>query len=105
LLQPGRFEEIIEIGLPNEQERVEILQIALGRLKKSEECSEKVGELGARMEGMSASDITGICQKAGIRALMDGRACVEVEDIRREIADERFRRAVTGSKQIDDKML
>ena len=98
LLQPGRFEEVIEIGLPNKDERKEIFAIALKPLKHNITNDEgQFDKLAAMSNGMSASDVVGICQKAGISALMSGRDTITFNDIKKEIEADAFKRAKTGS--------
>lgn len=97
LLQPGRFEEVIEIGLPNKDERKEIFSIALKSLKHSIDENDQIEKLATMSDGMSASDIVGISQKAGISALMDGRNSITFDDIKKEIESDAFKRAKTGS--------
>ncbi|KAK8887280.1 hypothetical protein M9Y10_038318 [Tritrichomonas musculus] len=100
LLQPGRFEEVIEIGLPNQEERKEIFSIALKSLKhniNNNEEEDQINKLSTMTNGMSASDIVGICQKAGISTLMDGRNVISFDDIKKEIESDAFKRAKSGS--------
>lgn len=98
LLQPGRFEEVIEIGLPTIEERKEIFKIALKNLKNDVGNDEsQIEHLATMTNGMSASDITGICQKAGIAALMNDCNIITFNDIKKEIETDAFQRAKTGS--------
>lgn len=97
LLQPGRFEEVIEIGLPNKDERIEILSIALKPLKHEINDNDQIEKLATMSNGLSASDIVGICQKAGISVLMDGRNSITFNDIKKEIESDAFKRAKSGS--------
>ena len=90
LLQPGRFEEVIEMGLPDEQERKEILLIALRSI--THHVDDRIQDLAGMTTGMTASDIVGICQKAAIRALMDHKHAVEFNHIKIEIENDIFRR-------------
>jgi ATP-dependent 26S proteasome regulatory subunit len=79
------LEEVIQVGLPSEEERGEILRIAFREMKRSGEVDEKIERIGRMLEGYSAAEIVGICQRAGIRALMDGREVVEFGDLREEV--------------------
>jgi transitional endoplasmic reticulum ATPase len=85
LLQPGRFEEIIEMGLPNLEEREDILRIAMGKLRHSEDVESRLPELAKMTERSTPSEITGLSQRAAIRALMEQREMVEFGDLRAEI--------------------
>ena len=93
LLQPGRFEEIIEIGMPTNEERLEILDVALKSLKHSISDVSQKEKLSQMMNDMTASDIVGICQKSGISALMSGKDHIDFEDIQKEIEGDIFMRA------------
>lgn len=97
LLQPGRFEEIIEISYPDIEERKEILQIALKKIKHSDDISDNLDSLANMLEGRTASEIVGICQKATITAMMEGKRMVSFEEIQKEIQNQIFKQFKTGS--------
>jgi 26S proteasome regulatory subunit T4 len=64
LLRPGRLDRKIEIPLPNEIARMEILKIHAGRLsKKGEVDYEAVVKLA---EGFNGADLRNICTEAGM---------------------------------------
>lgn len=93
LLQPGRFEEVIEMGLPTDSDRNDILQIALKSIRCADDVLANIKELTDMTTGMTASDIVGICQKAAIGALMDERKSVCFEDLKSQIETDIFKRA------------
>ena len=95
LLQPGRFEEVIEMGYPTEEERGEILRIALKSVKCEEDVHARVKELAGMTTGMTASDIVGICQKAAISALLEERKEIAFNDLKVQIEADIFKRALT----------
>ncbi|OHS99302.1 ATPase, AAA family protein [Tritrichomonas foetus] len=97
LLQPGRFEEVIEIGYPSKDERIEIIKVALKTLKHNIENANQIESLAIMTDGMTASDIVGICQKAGISTLMDSRNIIEFDDVKKEVELDAFKRAKTGA--------
>ena len=47
--------------------------------------NDQIEKLATMSNGLSASDIVGICQKAGISVLMDGRNSITFNDIKKEI--------------------
>ena len=100
LLQPGRFEEIIEVGLPDNSSRAEIIKIALKQLKKEKEFENDIEKLVKLTENLSASDIVGLCQRAALKALMDGRE-LTLKDIKDESIGEAIKRGST--KEISSK--
>jgi transitional endoplasmic reticulum ATPase len=73
LLQPGRFEEVIEMGMATPDERKEIIEIALKDVKHAEDVETNMDTINRMMDGMTASEIVGLVQKAAIQALIDHR--------------------------------
>ncbi|EAY23071.1 ATPase, AAA family protein [Trichomonas vaginalis G3] len=98
LLQPGRFEEVIEVSLPSLEDREDIVRVVCQKIKHENDVDENRNEIARLTEGMTASDINGICQKAAIAAMMDGRDKLALEDIKNEIKNEAFKRFRTGKK-------
>ena len=79
LLRPGRLDRKIEIPLPNEAARVEILKIhAAGIAKHGEVDYEAVVKLA---EGMNGADMRNICTEAGMFAIRDERDYIVHEDM------------------------
>ena len=71
LLRPGRLDRKIEIPLPNEAARVEILKIhAAGIAKHGDVDYESIVKLA---EGMNGADMRNICTEAGMFAIRDER--------------------------------
>jgi len=67
VLRPGRFDEVVEIPLPDERARREIFAVHLrGKPLASGIDS---GKLAARTEGLSGADIAGICHQAALAAV------------------------------------
>jgi transitional endoplasmic reticulum ATPase len=67
VLRPGRFDEIVELPLPDEAERRQIFQVHL-RGKPLTPGIDPV-ELAARTEGLSGAEIWAICHRAALKAL------------------------------------
>ena len=67
ILRAGRFDEIFEIPMPTEQDRVEIFNVHLRN--KPVDKSIKVEWLASQTEGFGGADIAGICQKAALKAV------------------------------------
>ena len=61
-LRPGRFDEIVYVGLPNIKAREIIFKRELEPVPL--DSSVDLGEISARLEGYSGADIKGICQAA-----------------------------------------
>jgi transitional endoplasmic reticulum ATPase len=67
LRRPGRFDREIEIGVPNGEGRLEILQIHTRGMPMSEDI--KLQELAARLHGYTGADIKALCREAAMKAL------------------------------------
>nr|MDQ3968473.1 AAA family ATPase [Thermoproteota archaeon] len=75
LRRPGRFDREIEIGVPNVEGRLEILQIHTRGMPLSEDID--LQELAARLHGYTGADIKALCREAAMKAL---RRCLpEIE--------------------------
>lgn len=67
MLRPGRFDDVIEIPIPGEAERIEILEIHLRN--KPLEAGIDVGQLAVGCEGFSGAELAAVCNRAALRAL------------------------------------
>jgi transitional endoplasmic reticulum ATPase len=67
VLRPGRFDEIIDIPLPDKADRAEIFKVHL-RGKSAAAPLDPV-ELAARTEGYSSAEIASICDRAALSAV------------------------------------
>merc|ERR1712063_80572 len=78
LLRPGRLDRKIEIPLPNEQARFEILKIHAGPIAKHGEIDY---ELLARLcPNSTGADVRSVCTEAGMFAIRDRRKVVTEKD-------------------------
>jgi len=78
LLRPGRLDRKIEIPLPNEQGRLEILKIHAAGVNKGGEIDfEAVVKLS---DGFNGADLRNVCTEAGMFALREDREYVTQED-------------------------
>ena len=78
LLRPGRFDRIVEIGLPDESGRAEIFKIHLSYMNIAEDVNTvKLAEL---TDGASGAEIKSICTEAGMLAIRDNRDTVTMDD-------------------------
>ncbi len=67
LRRPGRFDREIEIGVPNAEGRLEILQIHTRGMPLSEEMN--LQELASELHGYTGADIKALCREAAMKAL------------------------------------
>ncbi|NLL95364.1 MAG: proteasome-activating nucleotidase [Thermoplasmatales archaeon] len=78
LLRPGRFDRIIDIGLPDGRGREAIFEIHVSKMNIDEGVSTK--KLAELTEGSSGAEIKSICTEAGMLAIRAGRDTVEMGD-------------------------
>jgi AAA family ATPase len=67
LLRPGRFDQIVFVGLPGQTEREAVLNIHLRGLNLAEDVD--ISKLAVETEGYSGAEIQAICRAAGGFAL------------------------------------
>ncbi len=77
VLRPGRFDEIIEIPLPDKESRAEIFQVHL----KGKPLARVMdpAELAARTEGFSGADIAQVCNQAAMSAVRRAVTSLEAD--------------------------
>ncbi|VIO94703.1 Probable 26S protease regulatory subunit S10B, putative [Brugia malayi] len=83
LLRPGRLDRKIEIGLPNEQSRLEVLKIHASKITKHGDIDyEAVVKLS---DGFSGADLRNVCTEAGLFAIRAEREYVIDEDFMKAV--------------------
>jgi len=96
LLRPGRLDRKIEIGLPNEQGRLEIMKIHSAKLAKKEELDfEPIVKMSDEFNG---ADLRNVCTEAGMFAINSTRDYVIQEDFMRAV------RKVQEAKKLETKL-
>lgn len=112
LLRPGRLDRKIEISLPNEQGRLEILKIhsapinkhgEIGRiliiLEKRDSCSRIDYEAVVKLsDGFNGADLRNVCTEAGMFAIRDDRDYCTQEDFMKAV------RKVADAKKLESKL-
>ena len=78
LLRPGRFDRIINVDLPELNERKEIFQVHLRPLKLGEDV--EVDFLAKQTPGFSGADISNVCNEAALVAARKNKEVVEKQD-------------------------
>ncbi len=78
LLRPGRFDRIIEIGLPNYEGRLQIFKIHTSGMNIDETIDLK--DLAVRSDGASGAELRSVCTEAGMFAIRAGRDTVTMAD-------------------------
>ncbi|KAJ2798757.1 26S proteasome subunit rpt4 [Coemansia guatemalensis] len=96
LLRPGRLDRKIEIPLPNEQGRTEVLKIhAAGIAKHGEIDYEAIVKLS---DGFNGADLRNVCTEAGMFAIRDERDYVVQDDFMKAV------RKVADAKKLESKL-
>jgi len=78
LLRPGRFDRIIEIGIPNLEGRISIFKIQMSNLNVKDDVDP--AKLALDTDGMSGAEIKNMCMEAGMLAIRDNRDIITNED-------------------------
>jgi 26S proteasome regulatory subunit T4 len=96
LLRPGRLDRKIEIPLPNEQGRLEILKIHATKMAKHGEIDyEAVVKLS---DGFNGADLRNVCTEAGMFAIREERDYVIQDDFMKAV------RKVADAKKLESKL-
>lgn len=96
LLRPGRLDRKIEIPLPNEQARLEILKIHSESISKHGDIDlEAVVKLS---DGFNGADLRNVCTEAGMFAIRAERDFVLNEDFMKAV------RKVAEAKKLEAKI-
>lgn len=95
LMRPGRLDRKIEIPLPNEQARLDILKIHAGPIAKRGDIDyEAIVKLS---DGFNGADMRNVCTEAGMFAIRAERDYVLEEDFSKAV------RKVAESKKLESK--
>eukprot|EP01036_Dinobryon_divergens_P022573 gene22573-30838_t len=96
LLRPGRLDRKIEIPLPNEASRLDILKIHAGGIAKRGDIDyESVVKLA---DGFNGADLRNICTEAGLFAIREDRDYVLEEDFMKAA------RKIAETKKLESKL-
>ncbi len=69
LLRPGRFDVVVQIGLPDATERLAILQVQVRG--KPVAADVDLAELAGQTEGLSGADLGAVCNQAALAAIRE----------------------------------
>jgi 26S proteasome regulatory subunit T4 len=96
LMRPGRLDRKIEIPLPNDAGRLEILKIHAGPIARKGEIDwDAIVKLS---EGFNGADMRNVCTEAGMYAIRDDRDFVVENDFMQAA------RKTAESKKVESKM-
>ena len=85
LLRPGRFDKIIEIPMPNEVARLEILKVHTRRMPLDKDVD--LVEIAKLTENYTGAEIENVVREAGMNAIRNKRDVVKKEDFMRALAE------------------
>jgi len=77
IIRPGRLDRLIEVGLPDEDGRLEILKVHTARMNLQKV---KLKELANGMDNFSGAEIQAVCTEAGYFAIREERSFVTNDD-------------------------
>jgi len=83
LLRPGRFDRVIEIGMPSAKSREDIFKIHTRRMSLEEELD--INILVSLTEGASGADIKNVCMESGMFAVRSERDHITMADFRKAV--------------------
>ncbi|CAH9062289.1 unnamed protein product [Cuscuta europaea] len=115
LLRPGRFDRLLYVGPPDENDREDVFRIHLRKIPCSSDVCIK--ELARLTNGCTGADISLICREAAITAIEENLGASEItmkhlkagiqrvqpsEVLSYKELSTKFQRLVTSSTQVDD---
>ena len=77
LLRPGRFDRILEVSLPDEKARLEILKIHSAKLNMKDVHPEDLMKI---TENTTGAEIQAICREAGMIAVRDNADYITMQN-------------------------
>ena len=104
LLRPGRFDREVVIDLPDVEGRAEILEVHLKKVKVGPDCDVKT--LAKSTPGYSGADLAAIINEAAIRAVLNKRDEISMEDLEEARDKVRYGRQKRSRKlEVEDKKI
>lgn len=97
MVRPGRLDRLIEIGLPNEEGRLEILKVHSSKMSLRKV---KLNELAKKMTEFSGAEIQAACTEAGYFAIRADREYVTQDDFLKAIEKVRFKEEEDEGKRM-----
>merc|ERR1712176_1452617 len=96
LLRPGRLDRKIEIPLPNEDGRRDILKIHLAKINKKDDIN--IDQIVAISEQFNGADLRNVCTEAGMFAIRNEREFIVLDDLLKAA------RKVKEAKKLESKL-
>ena len=99
LLRPGRFDRIIEIPIPNDVSRTEILQLHLDSMNSK---GVRIKGVSQATTGFSGAELKAVCVEAGMIAIRQDRSVVKHADVMEAIQRLQTKKSRGGSTSSPD---
>ena len=80
LLRPGRLDRIIEIGLPDKDGRLDILQIISKQIPTDKDVNRQ--QVSVQTKGFSGAELKALIMEAGLNAISNNRESISREDMK-----------------------
>ncbi|KAJ5963749.1 uncharacterized protein N7479_003625 [Penicillium vulpinum] len=71
LLRPGRLDKSLLCGMPNHEDRIDIIRSVSAKLKMSDEVTSRFGDIAAETDGFSGADLQAVVYNAHLEAVHD----------------------------------
>ena len=81
IMRTGRFDKKIEIALPNEEERLDILTKLVKNRPMAENIKNQLSQIAKITEGKTCSDIVAIFHSAMRNAIFNNKAYISISDV------------------------
>jgi len=98
LLRPGRFDRIIEVPLPDEAARYEILRVHTRGMRLSKDVNLRA--LAKSAAGMSGADLKAVVTEAGLLAIRKGHKAITLRDFQEAMEKVRKKKVDKGPAHI-----
>ncbi len=82
IIRPGRLDRLVEVGLPDETGRMQILKVHVAKMKMEKV---KLSELVKKMVNFSGAEIRAVCTEAGYFAIRENRGHITHKDFLKAI--------------------
>ena len=87
IIRPGRLDRLIEVSLPNEEGRLEILKVHTRKMNLK---NVNLKKMATEMEDFTGAEIRAVCTEAGFFAIRDNRDHISTDDLLNAIEKIRF---------------
>lgn len=89
LRRPGRFDQEVEIGIPNVEQRLDILRLQFSKMRAKHALSdEDIAGIAGRTHGYVGADLVALCRESAMKTIQKGlKLGTRAQDLRVGLAD------------------